>query len=149
MCTPEDTGEEPEPSAEQAPSAEKDPRISTVQNWYKAKDEADHYNRNLMQYGGGVAAVLTLLAGSGGIFAVATAVKVEDNPYFDRAAAILGGVSVVGTIALVILTVMLVHSFVRRRKAEKAVDKNRRSLINEEIAPFLPTTQPMPPDQRP
>ena len=149
MSTLEGTGAEPEPRAEQDPSAEKDPRISTVQKWYKAKDEADHYNRNLMQYGGAVAAVLTILAGSGGIFAVATAVKVEGNPYFVWAATILGGVSVVGTIALVILTVMLVHSFVRRGRAEKAVDKNRRNLINEEIAAFLPTTQPMPPIQRP
>ncbi len=143
MSTPADTGDGQEFSAEE------DPKTPILKKWYKAKDEADHYNRNLMQYGGAVAAVLTILAGSGGIFAVATAVKVEGNPYFVWAATILGGVSVVGTIALVILTVMLVHSFGRRRKAEKAVDKNRRSLIDEEIGPFLPTTQPMPPIQRP
>ncbi len=91
MSTSADAREGQEPNAGQDPSVEKDPRISTAQNWYKAKDEADHYNRNLMQYGGAVAAVLTILAGSGGIFAVATAVKVEDNPYFDWAATILGG----------------------------------------------------------
>ncbi len=123
MCTPEDTGEEPEPSAE------KDPRISTVQNWYKAKDEADHYNRNLMQYGAAVAAVLTLLAGSGGIFAVATAVKVEDNPFFLWAVGILGGLGVVATIALVILTVMLVHSFVRRRESKELDQRGNRSFL--------------------
>ncbi len=143
MSTSADTGGGPQPNAEE------DPKTPILKKWYKAKDEADHYNRNLMQYGGAVAAVLTILAGSGGIFAVATAVKVEGNPYFVWAAAILGGVSVVGTIALFILTGMLVHSFIRRGKAEKAVDKNRRRLINEEIAAFLPTTQPMPPIQRP
>ncbi len=157
MSTPEGTTNRPEEAVSTSadaregpqPNAEEDPKTPILKKWYKAKDEADHYNRNLMQYGGAVAAVLTLLAGSGGIVAVATAVKVEDNRFFFWTVGILGGLGVVVTIALVILTVMLVHSFVRRKEAEEAVEKNRRSLIGDDPTLFLPTTQPLPTIQRP
>ncbi len=151
MSTPEDTTSTPEDtmSTPEDTSKKKEPEISVVQDWNKARDEAEHYNRNLMQYGAAVAAVLTLLAGSGGIFAVATAVKVEDNPFFLWAVGILGGLGVVATIALVILMVMLVQSFVRRKEAEEAVEEHRRSLIGDDPTRFLPTTQPLPTTQRP
>ena len=123
------------------PSAEGDPRIPTLRAWYTAKDEAEHYNRNLMQYGTAVAAVLSILAGSGGIFAVANALKTESGSLPAWALMILWLVSIVGTIALVLLLGLLVHSFLHRSKAEKAVEESRGSLIDADLTPFLPTSQ--------
>jgi len=46
-------------------------KVDALQNWHAATDGASRSNRNLLQYAAGIAALLGISAGSGGVFAIA------------------------------------------------------------------------------
>ena len=46
--------------------------VQALQGWQIAKERANRANRDLLRFAAGITAVLGILAGSGGIFAVAS-----------------------------------------------------------------------------
>jgi len=53
--------------------------VQGLRGWTRAKEAASRYNRNLLQFGAGIAAVLGIEAGSGGIFALANSIVDTGN----------------------------------------------------------------------
>ena len=61
---------------EQQQSNQQDDQLHrALQGWHQAQETAKRHNRNLLQYGAGIAAVTGIGAGSGGILAVANALE--------------------------------------------------------------------------
>src|SRR5207248_652263 len=50
-------------------------KVEALQGWRLAQEAASRSNRNLLQYGAGIAAILGIAAGSGGILAVANSLQ--------------------------------------------------------------------------
>ena len=123
------------------PDEERARMVPIVQAWLEAKDKSERYNRNLMQYGAAIAAVLSILAGSGGIFAVANALRMEGGSLPFWAWIILGVITVVGIAALFLLLILLFFSFLRRKEAEADAVRERGNLIAQDHTRFLPTSQ--------
>lgn len=100
--------------------------VSALQAWQKARDAANRYNRNLLQYAASIAAVLGIGAGSGGIFAVA-----DSLPEAQGDIAVIGlvaSVAVAGGIAAPIL-LLLVGTFWKRGRAERDAASRMDELI--------------------
>lgn len=100
--------------------------VSALQAWQKARDAANRYNRNLLQYAASIAAVLGIGAGSGGIFAVA-----DSLPEAQGDIAVIGlvaSVAVAGGIAAPIL-LLLVGTFWKRGRAERDAASRMDDLI--------------------
>ncbi len=106
--------------------------VPALQGWHRAKEEARRYNRNLLQYAAGIAAVLGIGAGSGGLFAVAGAlIRTEETsrslPDWAFVILVIAG-SVVGVLSIILLAFLGI-AFFRRRKAEQDADGYLARLI--------------------
>ncbi len=106
--------------------------VPALQGWHRAKDEASRYNRNLLQYAAGIAAVLGIGAGSGGLFAVAGAlIRTEETsrslPDWAFVILVVAGI-VVGVLSLILLAFLAI-AFSRRRTAEQHADGYLARLI--------------------
>ena len=105
--------------------------------WNTAKAQADRANRNLLQYGGGLAAMLGISAGSSGIWAIVKAMP-SGSAFVDQfmycfAGAFCGASAFVG-----ILFLGLVNSFRRRGMFEKQADEYFAQLVKLYPDRFLP-----------
>lgn len=115
--------------------------VIELQSWHGAREAASRYNRNLLQYAGGIAAVSAIGAGSGGVFAVAGSLaKANDKSQSLPAWAALVLIVVAATvvIATVTLTALLVRAFRMRRAAETTADGHLTELIALRPERFLP-----------
>ena len=110
--------------------------VTALQGWHRAREEASRHNRNLLQYGAGMATVLGITAGSSGVFAIAGSLQNADVP--DTLLAILAITVTVSMIALVVLGLLLVRTFGARQEAERQVDDNLIALIGLIPQRFLP-----------
>lgn len=118
--------------------------VRELEGWHLAREAAQRWNRNLLQYGAGVAAVLGLAAGSGGVFAIASSlVGLQDTSASlpGWAVGVLGGVTVVASAVFVILMSLLIASYFQRRKAEGAADSHLTKLIGLAPERFIPRAE--------
>jgi hypothetical protein len=116
--------------------------ITELQGWHTAREAAGRYHRNLLQYAGGIAAVLGIGAGSGGVFAVAGSLarandESQSLPYW--AAIVLMVVAGIAALASVFLMALLIHAFRQRRRAEATADSHLAELIGLRPERFLPS----------
>ena len=115
--------------------------VPALQGWHLAKERARRYNRNLLQYAAGIAAVLGIGAGSSGLFAVAGAlIRTEETSRSlpDWAFVILavaGGV--VGVLSIILLAFLAI-AFSRRGTAEQDADLAQARLIDLDPDRFWP-----------
>jgi hypothetical protein len=112
-----------------------------LRGWHLAKEAASRHNRNLLQYGAGIAAVLGIEAGSGGVFAIANGLTKVGGasaslPWWTWV--ILGGVSIVAGTTFAILVGFLVRAFLLRRAAEQKADDHLAKVIALAPDRFLP-----------
>ena len=111
--------------------------VDALQGWQIAKERAGRANRDLLQFAAGITAVLGIVAGSGGIFAVATAVTPTDGTQL-FSIDLLKMLMVVGFALALVLTLMLAGAFQKRRQAERAIDDHLTRLIRLRPDAFLP-----------
>ncbi len=110
-----------------------------LRDWHTSKDEANRYNRNLLQYAAALAALLGISGGSGAVAAVGISVSKLDG---DDALWILILAGVVGLIVAIIAAVLiryLICAFRQRSKAEKQENVSLRELIGLIPDRFLPS----------
>lgn len=115
--------------------------VEALQGWHHAREEASRHNRNLLQYAGGIIAVLSIGAGSGSVFALAGSLSQasEDSQALpDWAASILAVAAAVVVVFTVALTLLLIRSFIQRHNSERAVDHWRAELITQAPERFMP-----------
>ena len=116
-------------------------KAAALQNWHMASDAASRSNRNLLQYAAGIAALLGISAGSGGVFAVAESLQSTSrggSPWW--AAAILAGVAAFAAVAGLVMLFFLLKAYVQRRSAEDEADRYLRELIEMDPDRFWPTS---------
>lgn len=104
--------------------------------WNAAKAKAERANRNLLQYGGALAAMLGISAGSSGIWAIVKAMPSSDflEPFVPCfVAAFCGAGLFVG-----ILFLGLVNSFRNRGKFERQADEYFAQIVKLYPERFLP-----------
>jgi hypothetical protein len=105
-------------------------QVAALRNWHRATEAADRSNRDLLQYGAGIAALLGISAGSGGVFAVAQSLNNADtggSPWW--ALTILVGVLIIAFVAGAVMAGLLVQSYGRRESAERDADEALAELI--------------------
>lgn len=118
-----------------------------LKGWLRAREEANRYNRNLLQYAAGVAAAFGVGAGSGGILAVSNALTQDGIGALEIASFlfwVFGSVFTLSYLSMVIaaiLAVLLVFAFFRRRAAEKEVTTHLENLIVLLPYHFLPAKE--------
>ena len=113
--------------------------VEAVQAWNRAKEESIRCNRNLLQYGAGIAAVLGIGSGSGGVFAVADKLNVNGLPIGALVGlGVLGGVLCLG---FVVLSYLIVEAFTRREAAERKADDSQTRVIALAPSRFLPEAE--------
>jgi hypothetical protein len=128
-------------------------------------EQAERANRNLRQLAAGIAGLLGIALGSGGVFAlaeavsnskdkapaiaatgekaqvVAGAVEMAQNLPFDTASALLNasiGIAAVLIVLSVVLALLLWQAFGIRRLAEDQADEHLEKLIEAKADYFLP-----------
>ncbi len=95
-----------------------------MQGWRLAKERARRYNRNLLQYAGGVVALLGIGSGTAAVAAVAQGLGELDLPW----EAIVSIAAVVGLVFL-FLSIFLLRAFWLRGEAERDVAEHLSKLI--------------------
>ena len=115
--------------------------VQALQGWQIAKERASRANRDLLQFAAGITAVLGIVAGSGGIFAVATAVTPNDGTQL-FSIDLLKLLMAVGFALSVVLGLMLVGSFQKRRREERTMDEYLGRLIGLRPDAFLSKLEP-------
>ena|SRR5437763_15423594 len=115
--------------------------VRALQGWQIAKERANRANRDLLQFAAGITAVLGIVAGSGGIFAVATAVTPTQGAQL-FSIDVLKTLMAVGFALAAVLALMLVGSFQKRRREEHTMDEFLTSLIALRPDAFLPKFEP-------
>ena len=102
--------------------------IRTLTAWHRARDDARRYNRNLLQLGAAIAAILGIEAGSGGVFAIANGIN-GNEPLPEWASlqliALTGFALVVGGI----FGLLAIWSYFRRGQAEQKAEQNLEYLF--------------------
>jgi hypothetical protein len=137
------------PGAAQAPTSdEAQARLGEeLRGWHRAKEAAKRHNRNLLQYGAGVAAAFGVGAGSGGVLAVANSLTPEGIGSIELGSFlfwVLGSVFSLSyvTIALAaIQAVLLVFTFFKRQAAEREAMGHLENLIALLPYHFLPARE--------
>ncbi|MBI4298703.1 MAG: hypothetical protein HY666_02985 [Chloroflexi bacterium] len=105
-----------------------------VSDWYIANEAAKRYDRNLLQYGGAMAAIVGVFGGSGGVFAIAISVQqAEFLPLW-----LIWADLAIGSILFVMLGILLLYSLLRRRTCENEAEKSLKQIIAEDYKRFLP-----------
>ena len=101
--------------------------VPALQGWHLAKERARRYNRNLLQYAGGVVALLGIGSGTGAVIAVAKGL--EGNEGTDDASVVIMIIAaVVAAIALPFMY-FLARAFWLRGEAERDVADHLSKLI--------------------
>ena len=117
-------------------------KVAALQNWHAATDAASRGNRNLLQYAAGIAALLGISAGSGGVFAVAESLNKSsqgNSPWW--AIAILVGVAAFAGTAGIVMLFFLLRAYVLRRTSENEADGYLRELIGMDPDRFWPKAE--------
>ncbi len=111
--------------------------VRALQGWQIAKERANRANRDLLQFAAGITAVLGIVAGSGGIFAVASSAATTTGTQLfplDLLKILMG----IGFALSVVLGIMLVGAFQRRHREERTMDDYLTKLISLRPDAFLP-----------
>jgi hypothetical protein len=109
--------------------------VHELQAWRLAREAATRCNRNLLQYAAGLAAVLGISAGGGGMIAVANSLGAARSPAGDAGALGLSMDVVIGWIVFatifvgLALLILLIVSFKERRAAERKTAEHLEKLI--------------------
>jgi NADH:ubiquinone oxidoreductase subunit K len=113
--------------------------VEALQGWHRARASAGRYNRNLLQYGAGIAAVLGIEAGSGGIFAIANSLGAVGGEVSLPVWAVftLVIIGVLAAAVTIILAILLVDTYRRREAAESEAARCHDKLIALEPDRFL------------
>ncbi len=123
-----------------APAAES--WVPELRAWKLSLERAERANRNLLQDAAGIAALLGIQAGSGGVFALAQAVTVaKEGASFvpDDIMRVLLIAGAVGAALSLGLAVLLVRAFWARHRAEAEADEHLAKLIEAKPDHFLPS----------
>jgi hypothetical protein len=112
-----------------------------LRGWYLARQAATRYNRNLLQYGAGLAAVIGINAGTGGMLALAdslalrtavasgeTVTNPAQRPMWEFSSPAAWMV-VLTSVAAVVLLLLLVRSYRDRQRAERSAEAHAERLI--------------------
>lgn len=97
--------------------------------WHSAKEAAQRYNRNLLQYAAAIGAVFGIGTGASGIFVVAEA-QTEGQLIACWGQAALYSLAGFGFLILVFLAWQLVCTFRSRRTSEQSLLDSQARLIN-------------------
>ena len=101
--------------------------ISGLQGWHLAREKANRRNRNMLQYAAGVAALVGVGSGTGGINQVAKALSAQKDVVVDLGwMQSLAFFEVAGAVALI---VPLVFAYLQRRAAEQDMERHLARLI--------------------
>jgi hypothetical protein len=117
-------------------------QVEALRAWRKATDVAERSNRDLLQYGAGIAALLGISAGSSGVFSVAESLQGAESggsPWW--ALAILAIVLVVAFVASGVMAALLVQAYSRRESAEGDADAALSELIGLDPEHFWPKAE--------
>jgi Na+/phosphate symporter len=102
--------------------------VTELQRWHRAREAAKRHNRNLLQYGAGLTAVLGINIGTGGMLALAdslaeTQQEATQLPWWAAAVAALS------ILAGIFLVVLLVQAFHARQEADRNAEIHLEMLI--------------------
>jgi hypothetical protein len=105
--------------------------VQELQTWRLARESASRCNRNLLQYAAGLAAVLGISAGGGGMIAVASALqtKLGEDTGLLQLDTLVGSMVVATILTGLVLLVLLVGTFRHRQAAERLSDEHLTRLI--------------------
>ena len=109
--------------------------VHELQAWHLAREAASRCNRNLLQYAAGLAAVLGISAGGGGMIAVANSLGATRLPVGDGSESLVSmdtliGWIVVATIVVgLVLLILLILTFRERQASEHQTDDHLKKLI--------------------
>ena len=109
-----------------------------VADWQIAKDRANRYNRNLLQFGAAIAGVVGIFAGSAGVFAMAQRIQTTSDPSLTWTLACLTSA---GTFFFLILLIGLMGSFNARNRYEKMAEETLRQIVLHDPNRFLPNKE--------
>ena len=102
--------------------------VPALQGWHLAKERARRYNRNLLQYAGGVVALLGIGSGTGAVVAVAQGL--EGKQVTDDASSLVITIIAAAIAALALpFIVFLLRAFWLRGEAEREVADHLSKLI--------------------
>jgi len=118
--------------------------VAELLAWKLGVERAGRHNRNLLQYGASMAALLGISAGGGGILALAKAVTLTQG---DNAGHLLPedglrfvvALGVLGLAGAVVLGVLLYRAFRDRARAEAEADAHLSKLVQLRPEGFLPS----------
>lgn len=108
--------------------------LDALQGWHLARQRAKRYNRNLLQYGAGLAAVLGINAGTGGMLKLADSLEIRSarasgDAISEPARQVLwdltslaGWIVAITAVAAVLLLILLIAAFRERQRAERQAD---------------------------
>ena len=102
--------------------------VPALQGWHLAKERARRYNRNLLQYAGGVVAILGIGSGTGAVIAVAQGLEGKEDGDGVSSLVIYIIAAVVAAIALPFIY-FLIRAFGLRGEAERDVAAHLSTLI--------------------
>lgn len=114
-----------------------------LRDWRLAREAADRANRNVLQYAAGLAAVLGIGGGTGGLVAVANSLRSQPaaspaTEVLPWLAAWIGGVLVLATLVGLALFIVLIRTYLRRQEWEHKADEHLRRLIVDVPGWFRP-----------
>ena len=109
--------------------------VVALQDWHEARESANRHNRNLLQYGGALAALFGIVTGFGGIVTVAIGVGERGGTPFGVAAVVVGAA---GIVLGALLVLAIVRAFRERQLAEERAAEMLRILIRHDPERFMP-----------
>ncbi|HLF04267.1 MAG TPA: hypothetical protein VI855_03530 [Dehalococcoidia bacterium] len=112
--------------------------IEALQIWNRAKESANRYNRDLLQYGAMIAGAVGMVAGAGGLTALAGAGG--RLPWW--AALQLAVLAVAALVVIAAGVVLLLRTYRLREKSENETEQAMDRLIELRPDQFLPGPVP-------
>ena len=108
--------------------------LGLVREWHIAREKADRLNRNLLQYGAAMTAVIGVFGASGGVVALAFSVQKDGG---DLPLGIVWAIVAIGLLLFVILGAFLISAFRDRGKCEEDAEEKLGHISREDPGAFL------------
>ncbi len=112
--------------------------VTALQGWHHANERAARFNRNMMQFAGGLAALLGISGGSGAVAAVSFSAKGLGPAELWVVFGFAITIAIVVVLAALTLIYQMLQAYRLRLKAEVSAGRFLDSLIRQDPKHFWP-----------